>query len=194
MIDANQVWDVDEAIDWVKALAQFDPLWIEEPTSPDDVLGHAAIRKAVAPIGVATGEHGMNRVLFKQMFQAEAIDFCQLDSARLAGPNEIIAVYLMAKKFGVPVCPHAGGVGLCELVQHLSIFDYVAVSGTLENRVTEFVDHLHEHFVDPCIVEKGAYRVPMAPGYSAQMHESSLAEFSFPGGSYWVGAAASVAS
>ncbi|GHD81473.1 L-fuconate dehydratase [Salinibacterium amurskyense] len=194
MIDANQVWDVDEAIDWVKALAEFKPLWIEEPTSPDDVLGHAAIRKAVAPIGVATGEHGMNRVLFKQMFQAEAIDFCQLDSARLAGPNEIIAVYLMAKKFGVPVCPHAGGVGLCELVQHLSIFDYVAVSGTLENRVTEFVDHLHEHFVDPCIVENGAYRVPMAPGYSAQMHESSLAEFSFPAGSYWAGVAASVAS
>ncbi|WP_010204436.1 L-fuconate dehydratase [Salinibacterium sp. PAMC 21357] len=189
MIDANQVWDVNEAIDWVKALAEFDPLWIEEPTSPDDVLGHAAIRKAVAPIGVATGEHGMNRVLFKQMFQAEAIDFCQLDSARLAGPNEIIAVYLMAKKFGVPVCPHAGGVGLCELVQHLSIFDYVAVSGTLENRVTEFVDHLHEHFVDPCIVENGAYRVPMAPGYSAQMHESSLAEFSFPEGSYWLTAA-----
>ena len=189
MIDANQVWDVQEAIDWVKALAQFDPLWIEEPTSPDDVLGHAAIRKAVAPIGVATGEHGMNRVLFKQMFQAGAIDYCQLDSARLAGPNEIIAVYLMAKKFGVPVCPHAGGVGLCELVQHLSIFDYVAVSGTLENRVTEFVDHLHEHFVDPCIVENGAYRVPMAPGYSAQMHESSLAEFSFPEGRYWVGAA-----
>ncbi|MBH0082134.1 L-fuconate dehydratase [Salinibacterium sp. SWN167] len=194
MIDANQVWDVDEAIDWVKALAEFKPLWIEEPTSPDDVLGHATIRKAVAPIGVATGEHGMNRVLFKQMFQAEAIDFCQLDSARLAGPNEIIAVYLMAKKFGVPVCPHAGGVGLCELVQHLSIFDYVAVSGTLENRVTEFVDHLHEHFVDPCIVENGAYRVPMAPGYSAQMHESSLAEFSFPAGSYWAGVAASVVS
>ncbi|MGV8912116.1 MAG: L-fuconate dehydratase [Rhodoglobus sp.] len=192
MIDANQVWDVQEAIDWVKALAQFDPLWIEEPTSPDDVLGHAAIRKAVAPIGVATGEHGMNRVLFKQMFQAGAIDFCQLDSARLAGPNEIIAVYLMAKKFGVPVCPHAGGVGLCELVQHLSIFDYVAVSGTLENRVTEFVDHLHEHFVDPCIVENGAYRVPMAPGYSAQMHESSVEAFSFPAGSYWVGAAEAV--
>ncbi|QYH34960.1 L-fuconate dehydratase [Salinibacterium sp. M195] len=189
MIDANQVWDVNEAIVWVKALAEFNPLWIEEPTSPDDVLGHATIRKAVAPIGVATGEHGMNRVLFKQMFQAGAIDFCQLDSARLAGPNEIIAVYLMAKKFGVPVCPHAGGVGLCELVQHLSIFDYVAVSGTLENRVTEFVDHLHEHFVDPCIVENGAYRVPMAPGYSAQMHESSLTEFSFPEGSYWLGAA-----
>ena len=129
MIDANQVWDVPEAITWVKALAEFKPLWIEEPTSPDDILGHAAIRKAVAPIGVATGEHGMNRVLFKQMFQAEAIDYCQLDSARLASINEILAVYLMAKKFGVPVCPHAGGVGLCELVQHLSIFDYVAVSG-----------------------------------------------------------------
>ena len=163
MIDANQVWDVPQAIGWVKELAEFNPLWIEEPTSPDDILGHAAIRRAVAPIGVATGEHGMNRVLFKQMFQAEAIDFCQLDSARLASINEILAVYLMAKKFGVPVCPHAGGVGLCELVQHLSIFDYVAVSGSLEGRVTEFVDHLHEHFVDPCIVENGAYRVPTAP-------------------------------
>ncbi|NYD67474.1 L-fuconate dehydratase [Agromyces atrinae] len=188
MIDANQVWDVPEAIEWVTALAEFRPMWIEEPTSPDDVLGHAAIRKAVAPIGVATGEHGMNRVLFKQMFQAGAIDFCQLDSARLASINEILSVYLMAKKFGVPVCPHAGGVGLCELVQHLSIFDYVAVSGSLENRVTEFVDHLHEHFVDPCIVENGAYRVPSLPGYSAEMHESSLAEFAFPEGSYWAGA------
>src|SRR3954452_21166060 len=133
MIDANQVWDVPEAIEWVGRLAEFRPLWIEEPTSPDDVLGHAAIRRAVAPIGVATGEHAMNRVLFKQMFQAGAIDFCQLDAARLAGSNEILSVYLMAKKFDVPVCPHAGGVGLCELVQHLSIFDYVAVSGSLEN-------------------------------------------------------------
>ncbi len=185
MIDANQVWDVPQAIEWVGALAQFKPLWIEEPTSPDDVLGHAAIRRAVAPIGVATGEHGMNRVLFKQMFQAEALDFCQLDSARLASINEILAVYLMAKKFGVPVCPHAGGVGLCELVQHLSIFDYVAVSGSLENRVTEFVDHLHEHFVDPCIVENGAYRLPSQPGYSAEMFESSLAEFAYPDGGYW---------
>jgi L-fuconate dehydratase len=185
MIDANQVWDVPEAIEWVRALAQFKPLWIEEPTSPDDVLGHAAIRKAVAPIGVATGEHGMNRVLFKQMFQAEAIDFCQLDSARLASVNEILSVYLMAKKFGVPVCPHAGGVGLCELVQHLSIFDYVAVSGSLEHRVTEYVDHLHEHFVEPCIVVGGAYRLPGAPGYSAEMHEESVAEFRFPGGTYW---------
>jgi L-fuconate dehydratase len=185
MIDANQVWDVPQAIEWVKALAPFNPLWIEEPTSPDDVLGHAAIRRAVAPIGVASGEHGMNRVLFKQMFQAGALDFCQLDSARLGSINEIVAVYLLAKKFGVPVCPHAGGVGLCELVQHLSIFDYVAVSGSLENRVTEYVDHLHEHFVDPCIVENGAYRLPQLPGYSAEMHEASVAEFSFPLGGYW---------
>ncbi|MCZ4068986.1 L-fuconate dehydratase [Microbacterium sp. H37-C3] len=185
MIDANQMWDVPEAIEWVQRLAEFKPLWIEEPTSPDDVLGHAAVRKAVAPIGVATGEHGMNRVLFKQMFQAEAIDFCQLDSARLASINEILAVYLMAKKFDVPVCPHAGGVGLCELVQHLSVFDYVAVSGTLENRVTEFVDHLHEHFVDPCIVENGAYRLPSQPGYSAQMHAASVAEYTYPDGPRW---------
>jgi L-fuconate dehydratase len=185
MIDANQVWDVPEAITWVKALAEFKPLWIEEPTSPDDVLGHAAIRKAVAPIGVATGEHGMNRVLFKQMFQAEAIDYCQLDSARLASINEILAVYLMAKKFGVPVCPHAGGVGLCELVQHLSIFDYVAVSGSLDGRVTEYVDHLHEHFVDPCVVKNGAYVLPSRPGYSAEMYEDSIAKYSYPSGDYW---------
>ena len=185
MIDANQVWDVPQAIEWIDRLAEFKPLWIEEPTSPDDILGHATIRRAVAPIGVATGEHGMNRVLFKQMFQAEALDFCQLDSARLASINEIVPVYLMAQKFGVPVCPHAGGVGLCELVQHLSIFDYLSVSGSLESRVTEFVDHLHEHFVDPCIVEDGAYRLPTAAGYSARMHEASIAEFSYPDGSYW---------
>lgn len=185
MIDANQVWDVPQAIEWVERLAQFEPFWIEEPTSPDDVLGHAAIRKAVAPIGVATGEHGMNRVLFKQLFQAEAIDFCQLDSARLASVNEILAVYLMAKKFGVPVCPHAGGVGLCELVQHLSIVDFVAVSGTLENRVTEFVDHLHEHFDDPCLVENGNYLLPSRPGYSARIHEESVATYQYPDGTYW---------
>ncbi|MEU0268183.1 L-fuconate dehydratase [Nocardioides sp. NPDC006303] len=185
MIDANQVWDVPQAIEWVNALARFEPWWIEEPTSPDDILGHAAVRKAVAPIGVATGEHGMNRVLFKQMFQAEAIDFCQLDSARLASINEILSVYLMARKFDVPVCPHAGGVGLCELVQHLSVFDYVAVSGTLEDRVTEFVDHLHEHFTDPCIVENGAYRLPSRPGYSAEMHRASVATYAYPDGSYW---------
>jgi L-fuconate dehydratase len=188
MIDANQVWDVPEAIEWVGALAEFRPLWIEEPTSPDDILGHAAVRKAVAPIGVATGEHGMNRVLFKQMFQAEAIDYCQLDSARLASINEILSVYLMAEKFGVPVCPHAGGVGLCELVQHLSIFDFVAVSGSLEGRVTEYVDHLHEHFVEPCVVEGGAYVLPAAPGYSAEMYETTLAEYSYPNGTYWVDA------
>ncbi|HEX4057200.1 MAG TPA: L-fuconate dehydratase [Galbitalea sp.] len=191
MIDANQVWDVPEAIEWIGELAQFKPLWIEEPTSPDDVLGHAAIRKAVAPIGVATGEHGMNRVLFKQLFQAEAIDFCQLDSARLASINEILSVYLMAKKFGIPVCPHAGGVGLCELVQHLSIFDYIAVSGTLENRVTEYVDHLHEHFVDPCIVRNGAYVLPTQPGYSAQLFDASVADYSYPNGSYWASSSAS---
>ncbi|MEO8907206.1 MAG: L-fuconate dehydratase [Microbacteriaceae bacterium] len=194
MIDANQVWDVPVAIEWVNRLAEFKPLWIEEPTSPDDVLGHAAVRRAVAPIGVATGEHGMNRVLFKQMFQAEAIDFCQLDSARLASINEILAVYLMAKKFGVPVCPHAGGVGLCELVQHLSIFDYVAVSGTLDGRVTEFVDHLHEHFVDPCIVKNGAYVLPTRPGYSAEMYEASVSEYAFPNGSYWAATTSGTAS
>jgi L-alanine-DL-glutamate epimerase-like enolase superfamily enzyme len=195
MIDANQVWDVPEAIEWVRALAAFDPLWIEEPTSPDDVLGHAAIRAAVAPIGVATGEHGMNRVLFKQLFQAGAIDFCQLDAARLGSVNEILSVYLLAARFGVPVCPHAGGVGLCELVQHLSIFDYVAVSASLENRVTEYVDHLHEHFADPCIVRDGAYLLPTAAGYSAEMHRRSLAAYTFPTGTYWAsrGASESVA-
>ncbi|TCC26918.1 L-fuconate dehydratase [Kribbella speibonae] len=190
MIDANQVWDVPEAIEWVKALAAFDPLWIEEPTSPDDVLGHAAIRKAVAPIGVATGEHGMNRVLFKQMFQAGAIDYCQLDAARLGSVNEILAVYLLAAWFDVPVCPHAGGVGLCELVQHLAIFDYVAVSGSLDGRVTEYVDHLHEHFVEPCVVRNGAYVLPGAPGYSAEMYRQSLETYRFPDGSYWTARAA----
>ncbi|MFD3406548.1 L-fuconate dehydratase [Kribbella sp. NPDC058693] len=185
MIDANQVWEVPQAIEWVKALAEFDPLWIEEPTSPDDILGHAAIRKAVAPIGVATGEHGMNRVLFKQMFQAGAIDYCQLDAARLGSVNEVLAVYLLAASFDVPVCPHAGGVGLCELVQHLAIFDYVAVSGSLDRRVTEYVDHLHEHFVDPCVVRAGAYVLPDAPGYSAEMHRESLQTYRFPDGAYW---------
>jgi len=185
MIDANQVWDVPQAIEWVGKLAPFDPLWIEEPTSPDDILGHATIRKAVAPIGVATGEHGMNRVLFKQLFQAEAIDFCQLDAARLGSVNEVLAVYLMAAWFDVPVCPHAGGVGLCELVQHLAIFDYVAVSASLDRRVTEYVDHLHEHFVDPCVVRDGAYVLPTAPGYSAEMHADALETYAFPTGTYW---------
>ncbi|MEV0952044.1 enolase C-terminal domain-like protein [Promicromonospora sp. NPDC050249] len=191
MIDANQVWDVPQAIEWMRELARFDPLWIEEPTSPDDILGHAAVRRAVAPIGVATGEHCHNRVMFKQLFQAEAIDYCQLDTGRLASINEIVAVLLLAAKFGVPVCPHAGGVGLCEMVQHVSVLDYVAISGDLDGRVTEYVDHLHEHFTDPCIVaDKGAgtaYVLPSRPGYSTQMYEDSLDRFRFPGGTYWVG-------
>ncbi|GGH96440.1 L-fuconate dehydratase [Arthrobacter liuii] len=187
MIDANQVWDVPQAIDWIKQLSEFNPLWIEEPTSPDDVLGHAEIRRAVQPIGVATGEHGMNRVLFKQLFQAAAIDYCQLDACRLASVNEVLAVQLMAAKFGIPVCPHAGGVGLCELVQHLSIFDFIAISGDLTGRVTEFVDHLHEHFVDPCIIKDGAYVMPEKPGYSAELKEQTLQEYAFPYGSYWAG-------
>ncbi|SDD47542.1 L-fuconate dehydratase [Sanguibacter gelidistatuariae] len=185
MIDANQVWDVDQAIEWTNALAPFDLLWIEEPTSPDDVLGHAAIKRGVAPIGVATGEHCHNRVMFKQFMQAGALDFCQLDAGRLASLNEIVAVLLLAAKFDVPVCPHAGGVGLCEMVQHVSMLDFVAVSGTREGRVTEFVDHLHEHFTDPCIVTNAAYSLPRLPGYSTQMHPASVAEYRFPEGSYW---------
>ena len=191
MLDANQVWDVPQAITWVNALADFRPLWIEEPTSPDDILGHAAIRAAVAPIRVATGEHGHNRVMFKQLLQAGAIDYCQIDAGRLASVNEVITVLLLAAKFGVPVCPHAGGVGLCEMVQHLAIFDYVAVSGSLDGRVAEYVDHLHEHFVDPCIVKDAAYVVPTAPGYSAHMHASSVAQYGYPDGRYWAAAAAS---
>lgn len=187
MMDANQHWDVGEAIAAMRELARFDPLWIEEPTSPDDVLGHAAIARAIAPIGVATGEHCQNRVMFKQFLQAGALRFCQIDSTRLGGVNEVLAVLLMAAKFGVPVCPHAGGVGLCEYVQHLSIFDYICVSGSLEDRVIEYVDHLHEHFVDPVVVRDGRYRAPLAPGYSAQMHPATLEEYAFPGGRVWVG-------
>ena len=173
MIDANQRWDVDEAIERVRALARFNLLWIEEPTSPDDVLGHAAIARAVAPIGVATGEHCANRVLFKQLLQADAISYCQIDSCRLGGVNENLAVMLMAAKFGVPVCPHAGGVGLCEMVQHLSMFDYIAVTGTMEDRVTEFVDHLHEHFVDPVVIKNARYMAPLTPGYSTEIKPES---------------------
>jgi L-fuconate dehydratase len=185
MIDANQRWDVAEAIERVLQLAKFNIWWIEEPTSPDDVLGHAAIRRAVRPVGVATGEHCANRVLFKQLLQAQAIDFCQIDSCRLGGVNENLAVMLMAAKFGVPVCPHAGGVGLCEHVQHLSIFDYIAVSATLERRVTEFVDHLHEHFVDPVVIENARYMPPMTPGYSVEIKPASRAAHEFPRGSVW---------
>ncbi len=185
MIDANQVWDVAQAIDWVNRLKPFDLWWIEEPTSPDDVLGHAEIRKGVHPVGIATGENCANRVLFKQFLQAEAIDFCQIDSCRLGGVNEVLAVMLMAAKFGVPVCPHAGGVGLCEYVQHLSIIDYIAISASLENRVTEYVDHLHEHFTEPCVIRDGRYMPPTAPGYSIAMVPESLAEFEFPNGPAW---------
>ncbi len=184
-IDANQRWGVQEAITWTKALASYDPWWIEEPTNPDDVLGHAVIRKAVAPIKVATGEHAANRVVFKQLLQAGAIDVLQIDACRVAGVTENVAILLLAAKFGVPVCPHAGGVGLCELVQHLAMFDYIAVSGSLEDRTLEYVDHLHEHFADPVSISDGRYIVPQAPGFSAQMRPESLAAYAFPSGPAW---------
>ncbi len=185
MMDANQVWDVGEAIAHMERLAAFNPYWIEEPTSPDDVLGHAAIARAVAPIGVATGEHVQNRIIFKQLMQAGAISFCQIDSCRLGGVNEVLAVLLMAAKFGIPVCPHAGGVGLCEYVQHLSIFDYICVSASLENRILEYVDHLHEHFVHPVVMQHGRYMPPTAPGYSIEMRPDSLDAYEFPSGAAW---------
>jgi L-fuconate dehydratase len=188
MADANQVWDVPQAIEWMAHLKRFGLRWIEEPTSPDDVLGHAAIRRAVAPIGVATGEHCANKVLWKQLLQAGAIDYCQVDACRLGGLNEVLAVLLLAAHFDVPVCPHAGGLGLCEYVQHISLIDYVAVSGSLRDRTTEYAGHLHEHFLDPVRVEAGRYRVPDAPGYSIEMRPESLAAFSFPDGAEWRGA------
>lgn len=183
MTDANQVWDVSQAIDWMRELAPYRPLWIEEPTSPDDILGHKAIRTALKPhgIGVATGEMCQNRVLFKQFLQADAIDFVQIDSTRLGGVNEVLAVLLLAAKFGKPVCPHAGGVGLCEYVQHLALIDYVCVSGSLENRVLEYVDHLHEHFLDPVVMRGGRYQVPVAPGYSIEMKPASLDRYEYTG-------------
>lgn len=185
MMDANQCWDVEEAIRQMQALQRFDPWWIEEPTSADDVLGHAAIARALRPLGVATGETCQNRVIFKQLLQADAIRFLQVDSCRMGGVNEVLAVLLMAAKFGVAVCPHAGGVGLCEYVQHLSLFDYVAVSGSLDGRVCEYVDHLHEHFVDPCQVRNARYLVPTAAGYSITMKPESLDEYEFPSGRVW---------
>jgi L-fuconate dehydratase len=169
----------------MKELAVFQPHWIEEPTSPDDILGHAKIAKAVAPIGVATGEHCQNRVVFKQLLQADAISFCQIDSCRLGGVNEVLAVMLMAARFGVPVCPHAGGVGLCEYVQHLSLVDYIAVSASLENRIVEYVDHLHEHFVFPVEIRNGNYLAPLEPGYSIEMKPDSLDYYEFPNGQAW---------
>jgi L-fuconate dehydratase len=187
MMDANQVWDVGEAIENLKHLVEFEPYWIEEPTSPDDVLGHATIARAIAPVPVATGEHCQNRVVFKQLMQAGAIGFCQLDCCRLGGLNEVLAVLLLAAKFGIPVCPHAGGVGLCEYVQHVSLFDYIAVSGTLDDRVLEYVEHLHEHFVDPVVIRDGRYVVPKQPGWSITMRPESLREFEFPAGAAWNG-------
>jgi len=185
MADANQVWDVPQAIERMRHLEPFRLRWIEEPTSPDDVLGHAAIRRAIAPVGVATGEHAANRVVFKQLLQAEAIDYCQIDACRLGGVNEVLAVLLLAAKFGVPVCPHAGGLGLCEYVQHLSVIDYVCVSGSLDDRTTEFADHLHEHFVHPAVVRDGRYVLPREPGYSVDLHPDSYAALTFPDGTMW---------
>jgi L-fuconate dehydratase len=188
-VDANQRWDVPDAITWLRALAQFDIAWAEEPTSPDDILGHAAIRRAVAPVPVSTGEHSHNRIVFKQLFQAGAVDLVQIDAARVGGVNENLAILLLAAKFGVRVFPHAGGVGLCELVQHLAMADYVAISGSMEDRAIEFVDHLHEHFLDPVRIRGGRYLAPSAPGFSAQMRAETLRHHRFPDGSQWSGPA-----
>ncbi len=181
MIDANQVWEVGQAIDWVRQLAPYKPFFIEEPTSPDDIAGHKAIREAVAPVKVATGEMCQNRIVFKQMIAGGAIDIVQIDSCRMGGLNEVLAVLLMAAKYGLPVWPHAGGVGLCEYVQHLSMIDYVAVSGTKEGRVIEYVDHLHEHFLDPCVIKDAAYMPPVRPGFSIEMKADSIEEYTFRG-------------
>nr|XP_044990533.1 mitochondrial enolase superfamily member 1 isoform X2 [Jaculus jaculus] len=187
MMDANQRWDVPEAVQWMSKLAEFKPLWIEEPTSPDDILGHAAISKALAPlgIGVATGEQCHNRVIFKQLLQAHALQFLQIDSCRLGSVNENLSVLLMAKKFGIPVCPHAGGVGLCELVQHLIIFDYISVSTSLQDRMCEYVDHLHEHFKYPVIIRRASYLPPKDAGYSTEMKEESVKKYQYPDGEVW---------
>jgi L-fuconate dehydratase len=184
-VDANQRWGVDQAIEWMARLAEFEPYWIEEPTSPDDVLGHRTIRQAVHPIRVATGEHVQNRVIFKQLLQAQAIDVVQIDACRVGGVNENLAIILLAAKFGVPICPHAGGVGLCEMVQHLAMFDFVAVSGSSQDRWVEYVDHLHEHFADPVVISGGRYRAPTGPGGGARMLDTSIAEFRFPDGPAW---------
>lgn len=185
MMDANQRWEVGEAIENMKQLAEFQPYWIEEPTSPDDILGHSAISKAIAPIKVATGEHGMNRVLFKQLLMSNAISICQIDSCRVGGVNENLAILLMAAKYQIPVCPHAGGVGLCEYVQHLSMIDYLVVSGSKSGRMIEFVDHLHDHFIDPVRIVNGAYMPPQIAGYSIEMKKESLQEYVYPNGKIW---------
>ncbi|MGN6267041.1 MAG: L-fuconate dehydratase [Ginsengibacter sp.] len=185
MMDANQKWEVNEAIENMKLLAQFNPWWIEEPTSPDDILGHLAVKKAVAPIKVASGEHCQNRVMFKQFLQSGAIDICQVDSCRMGGVNEVLVVMLIAAKLNIPVCPHAGGVGLCEYVQHLSMIDYICISGSLENRITEYVDHLHEHFIEPVVIKDGNYMPPRLPGYSIEMKKESRDAYTFPTGEKW---------
>jgi len=185
MMDANQKWDVNEAIFNMQSLKKFNPWWIEEPTSPDDILGHAKIGEAIRPVKIATGEHCQNRVMFKQLMQAGAIDICQIDSCRVGGVNENLAIMLMAAKFGIPVCPHAGGVGLCEYVQHLSMIDYISISGTKDGRVIEYVDHLHEHFLEPVVIKNGAYMPPQKPGYSIEMKSASLKDYEFPNGKIW---------
>jgi L-fuconate dehydratase len=184
-IDANQRWDVGAAVEWIRALAPFEPWWVEEPTSPDDVLGHAAIAREIAPIRVATGEHVQNRIIFKQLLQLGAVSYVQIDATRVAGVNENIAILLLAAKFGVPVCPHAGGVGLCEMVQHLAMFDYIAVSGSMDDRVIEYVDHLHEHFADPVVIRDGRYATPTAPGFSTTMLPDTLTAYAYPDGPVW---------
>ena len=187
MVDANQKWEVQESIDWMTKLAPYKPLWIEEPTNPDDIMGHAAIAKALNPlgIGVATGEHCQNRVMFKQFLKSNAMQFCQVDACRLGGVNECLAVILLAAKCNIPVCPHAGGVGLCELVQHLSMFDYISVGTSLENRMIEFADHLHEHMEAPVTIKNGCYQVPTVPGYLVGIREESLKQFEYPSGTEW---------
>jgi L-fuconate dehydratase len=185
MMDANQVWEVERAIEATRRLSEFDPWWMEEPTSPDDILGHARIAREVAPIRIATGEHCHNRTMFKQLMQAGGLGVCQLDACRLGGVNEVLAVLLLAARFGIPVCPHAGGVGLSEYVQHLSLVDYIAVGGEVSERVIEYVDELHEHFVAPVQIHDGRYVAPDTPGYSIEMHPESLEEYAFPGGAAW---------
>jgi L-fuconate dehydratase len=184
-VDANQRWNIGQAISAIRALAPWDPYWVEEPTSPDEILGLASIRAAIAPIKIAAGEHVANRVIFKQLLQAGALDFLEIDACRVAGVNENLAILLLAAKFGVPVCPHAGGVGLCEMVQHLAMFDFVAVSATMTDRVLEYVDHLHEHFADPARVTGGRYLAPAEPGFSARLRPESLRAYKFPHGSAW---------
>ncbi|MDT0685414.1 L-fuconate dehydratase [Autumnicola psychrophila] len=186
MMDANQKWDVDEAIENMKVLARFEPWWIEEPTSPDDILGHAKIARNVDPVQVATGEHCHNRIMFKQLMQSNAIGICQIDSCRVGGVNEVLAILLMANKYNIPVCPHAGGVGLCEYVQHLAMIDFIAISGKLDDRIIEYVDHLHEHFEDPVMIKNGAYLLPQQPGYSITMKPASLQEYAYPNGTAWL--------